>query len=160
MIRILFLWLLSLLPALAAVPSSPRPNVLFILVDDYGIKDVGIEGSTFYEKPHIDSLARSGMRFTQSYAACQVCSPSRASILLGTYPTRHSITDWMNWACPPTPWSFLPATTAAYPRATASVLPNCLTATAKAANGKAACGCQFISGRPALRVQAAVATRR
>ena len=73
--------------------ASKRPNVLFILVDDYGIKDVGVEGSTFYETPHIDALARGGMRFTQGYAACQVCSPSRASILLGKYPPRHGITD-------------------------------------------------------------------
>jgi arylsulfatase A-like enzyme len=80
----------------AAEPRrSPRPNILFILVDDYGIKDVGVEGSTFYETPHIDALARSGMRFTQGYAACSVCSPSRASILLGKYPPRHGITDWI-----------------------------------------------------------------
>lgn len=78
----------------AAAPV-PKPNILFILVDDYGIKDVGIEGSTFYETPNIDNLARSGMRFTQGYAACQVCSPSRASILLGKYPARHGITDWI-----------------------------------------------------------------
>jgi len=75
--------------------AKNKPNILFILVDDYGIKDVGIEGSTFYETPNIDSLARSGMRFTQGYAACSVCSPSRASILLGQYPTRHGITDYM-----------------------------------------------------------------
>ena len=72
-----------------------KPNILFILVDDYGIKDVGIEGSTFYETPNIDALARSGMRFTQGYSACCVCSPSRASILLGQYPTRHGITEWV-----------------------------------------------------------------
>jgi arylsulfatase A-like enzyme len=72
-----------------------KPNFLFILVDDYGIKDVGIEGSSFYETPNIDALARSGMRFTQGYSACSVCSPSRASILLGQYPTRHGITDWI-----------------------------------------------------------------
>ena len=77
-------------------PASP--NVLFILVDDYGIKDVGVEGSTFYETPHIDKLARSGMRFTQGYAACSVCSPSRASILLGKYPPRHGITDYIGAA--------------------------------------------------------------
>ena len=77
---------------------AARPNVVFILVDDYGIKDVGVEGSTFYETPNIDGLARSGMRFTEGYAACQVCSPSRASILLGQYPTRHGITDWIGAA--------------------------------------------------------------
>ncbi len=98
-------WSRILRLALFAVPSvvsqaaenrsGTRPNVLFILVDDYGVRDVGVEGSTFYETPCIDSLARSGMRFTQGYAACQVCSPSRASILLGKYPARHGITDWI-----------------------------------------------------------------
>lgn len=78
--------------------AANQPNILFILVDDYGIKDVGIEGSTFYETPNIDALARSGMRFTQGYSACAVCSPSRASILLGQYPTRHGITDWIGAA--------------------------------------------------------------
>ena len=78
--------------------ASKRPNVLFILVDDYGIKDVGVEGSAFYETPHIDALTRGGMRFTQGYAACPVCSPSRASILLGKYPPRHGITDYIGAA--------------------------------------------------------------
>ncbi len=89
-------WLFAacLAPAPAATPAR-KPNILFILVDDYGIKDVGIEGSTFYETPHIDALARSGMRFTKGYATCQVCSPSRASILLGKYPARHGITDFL-----------------------------------------------------------------
>ncbi|MEY4917964.1 MAG: Arylsulfatase precursor [Verrucomicrobiota bacterium] len=79
----------------SAANAKTKPNILFILVDDYGIKDVGVEGSKFYETPNIDSLARSGMRFTQGYSACSVCSPSRASILLGQYPTRHGITDWI-----------------------------------------------------------------
>ena len=86
---------LNLLPAMAWAEAPAKPNILFILVDDYGIKDVGIEGSSFYETPNIDALARSGMRFTQGYAACCVCSPSRASILLGQYSTRHGITDWI-----------------------------------------------------------------
>ncbi len=86
---------LSLLPALLQAEAPAKPNILFILVDDYGIKDVGVEGSSFYETPNIDALARSGMRFTQGYAACCVCSPSRASILLGQYPTRHGITDYI-----------------------------------------------------------------
>ena len=81
--------------AQATPPMPPKPNILFILVDDYGIQDVGIEGSTFYETPHIDALARGGMRFTQGYSTCAVCSPSRASILIGQYPTRHGITDWI-----------------------------------------------------------------
>lgn len=82
----------------ARAGAGAEPNILFILVDDYGIKDVGIEGSAFYETPNIDALARSGMRFTEGYAACAVCSPSRASILLGQYPTRHGITDWVGAA--------------------------------------------------------------
>ena len=86
---------LILLPAFVRAEAPAKPNILFILVDDYGIKDVGIEGSSFYETPNIDALARSGMRFTQGYAACSVCSPSRASILLGQYSTRHGITDWI-----------------------------------------------------------------
>ena len=86
---------LSWLPAMVHAEAPTKPNILFILVDDYGIKDVGAEGSTFYATPNIDSFAQSGMRFTQGYAACCVCSPSRASILLGQYSTRHGITDWI-----------------------------------------------------------------
>jgi arylsulfatase A-like enzyme len=79
----------------ASATRASQPNILFILVDDYRIKDVGIESSTFCETPNIDALARSGMRFTQGYSACAVCRPSRASIMLGQYPTRHGITDWI-----------------------------------------------------------------
>lgn len=87
--------LASLYAGDATTKPSDKPNILFILIDDYGIKDVGVEGSSFYETPQIDALARSGMRFTQGYAACQVCSPSRASIMLGIYPPRHGITDYI-----------------------------------------------------------------
>ena len=73
-----------------------RPNIVFILADDLGWNDLGgVGGSTFYESPHIDRIATEGMHFTQGYAACQVCSPSRASILTGKYPTRHGITDYL-----------------------------------------------------------------
>ena len=75
--------------------AASRPNVVFILADDLGWCDLGIEGSRFYESPYLDRLARGGMRFTQGYAACQVCSPSRASILTGKYPPRHGVTDWI-----------------------------------------------------------------
>lgn len=71
--------------------AEPR-NFLFILVDDLGCTDLGYQGSRFHETPHIDGLAASGMRFDQGYAACQVCSPSRASIMLGVAPPRHGIT--------------------------------------------------------------------
>ena len=72
-----------------------QPNILYILADDLGWCDLGVEGSDFYESPHIDRIANEGMRFTQGYAACQVCSPSRASILTGKYTPRHGITDWI-----------------------------------------------------------------
>ena len=75
-----------------------KPNVIFILADDLGWGDLGIEGSAFYESPNIDRIANEGVRFTQGYATCQVCSPSRASILTGGYTTRHGITDWIGAA--------------------------------------------------------------
>lgn len=78
-----------------AAERGKRLNVVFILADDLGWKDVGCTGSTFYETPHIDRLAREGMRFTQGYAACPVCSPTRASIMTGKYPARVKITDWI-----------------------------------------------------------------
>ena len=73
-----------------------RPNVVFFLVDDLGWRDVACYGSRFYETPNIDSFARDGVRFTQAYAACHVCSPTRASILTGKYPARLKLTDWIN----------------------------------------------------------------
>ncbi len=83
----------------ASSETAERPmNFLFILVDDLGIRDIGVEGSKFYETPHIDRLANSGMRFTQGYANCRVCSPSRASIMTGKYTPRHGVTDWIGAA--------------------------------------------------------------
>ena len=78
----------------ATAPVVERPNVLFILVDDLGWTDLGYSGSTFYDTPNIDRLASSGMVFTQAYAACPVCSPTRASIMAGKYPARMDTTDW------------------------------------------------------------------
>lgn len=75
--------------------ENERPNVVLILVDDMGLHDLSVEGSTFYRSPNIDKLARGGMRFTQGYATCRVCSPSRASIQLGTFTARHGITQWI-----------------------------------------------------------------
>jgi arylsulfatase A-like enzyme len=88
---ILFLFLLSS----AASALAKKPNVVFILADDLGWRDLSNEGSTYYESPHIDRIAREGMKFTRGYATCQVCSPSRASILTGKYPTNHGITTWI-----------------------------------------------------------------
>ncbi len=72
-----------------------RPNFVFFLVDDLGWKDVGCYGSTFYDTPNVDRLAREGTRFTQAYAASPVCSPTRASIMSGKHPARLHITDWI-----------------------------------------------------------------
>lgn len=74
-------------------PAEPM-NVVFFLVDDYGWKDVGYNGSTFYETPNIDKLAATGMAFTDGYAACPVCSPTRAAIMSGKYPGRLNTTDF------------------------------------------------------------------
>lgn len=71
------------------------PNFLFIVVDDLGHKDLSVTGSDFYETPNIDRIAHEGTRFTQGHANASVCSPSRASLLTGMYPTIHGITDWI-----------------------------------------------------------------
>lgn len=73
-----------------------RPNFVFIFLDDMGWKDLGCTGSTFYETPCIDKLSREGMTFVNAYAACPVCSPSRASYLTGKYPARLGVTDWID----------------------------------------------------------------
>jgi len=76
--------------------AATRPNVVFILSDDLGYMDIGANNpKTFYETPNIDTVAKRGMRFTQGYAACQVCSPTRASIMTGKYPPRTGITDFI-----------------------------------------------------------------
>ena len=77
------------------VKAAKQTNFLFFLVDDMGWADIGANGSTFHETPHIDRLAKSGMRFTQGYAAGSVCSPTRASIMTGKHPVRVDITDWI-----------------------------------------------------------------
>ncbi len=75
--------------------ENPPPNFLFILADDLGYHDLSCMGSQYYETPHIDRIAQEGVIFTHGYATCQVCSPSRASIMSGKFPARHGITDWI-----------------------------------------------------------------
>jgi arylsulfatase A-like enzyme len=75
--------------------SADKPNVVFILIDDLGWRDLGCSGSTFYKTPNIDKMAKDGIRFTDFYTACPVCSPTRASILTGRYPQRMNVTDWI-----------------------------------------------------------------
>ena len=74
------------------------PNFIFILIDDMGWRDLTCYGSTFYETHNIDRLAREGVQFTEAYASCPVCSPTRASILTGKYPATVGVTDWVDWA--------------------------------------------------------------
>ncbi len=69
-----------------------RPNILFILIDDMGWKDIGCSGSTYYETPNIDKLASEGMRFLNAYSAAPVCTPSRGAIYSGKYPARTQLT--------------------------------------------------------------------
>ncbi len=72
-----------------------KPNILFILADDLGYHDLSCTGSAYYETPNIDKIANEATVFTNGYAGCQVCSPSRASIMSGKFPARHGITDWI-----------------------------------------------------------------
>ena len=94
---------MKIIPTLMALVSaaglsfaqSEKPNFVFLLVDDLGWGDFGCYGAEFYETPHIDRLASEGMQFSNGYAACTVCSPSRAAILTGCYPARLHLTDWI-----------------------------------------------------------------
>ena len=94
--HILILTALLLLP-LAALPAaeskSARPNIILILADDLGWADLGVTGSTFYETPRIDALAKQGALFRSAYTASPVCSPTRGSILTGKYPSRITLTN-------------------------------------------------------------------
>ena len=81
--------------ALPAAAAPGKLNFVFLLFDDLGWADVGFQGSDFYETPHIDRLASQGMRFSNGYAACPVCSPTRASIMTGKYPARLRLTNFI-----------------------------------------------------------------
>ena len=88
--------LLLILPAAPLVAAADsKPNVILILVDDLGWMDLSCQGSDFYRTPNIDRLATEGMRFTDGYAACAVCSPTRAAVQTGRYPHRVGVTDWI-----------------------------------------------------------------
>lgn len=126
--RFFLLLLVQTSCSLFGVQTSPPPNILFILADDLGINDLSIEGSKFYETPNIDAIARSGMRFTNGYSTCQVCSPSRASIMSGQYPARIGITDWIG-AATGTKWN---RNDKVLPPPNASKLPSDITTIAEA----------------------------
>jgi arylsulfatase A-like enzyme len=92
--RLLFVCALVLASVSHSV-AAERLNVVLILVDDLGWMDLSCQGSDYYRTPHIDQLAAEGMRFTDAYAACAVCSPTRAAVLTGRYPGRTGVTDWI-----------------------------------------------------------------
>ncbi len=84
---VLFITLLGTAP----LSASTKPNIILILADDLGWQDVGFSGAQFFETPHIDRLATQGMTFTAAYAGGPNCSPTRASLMTGTYSPRHHI---------------------------------------------------------------------
>src|SRR5678816_2900806 len=92
----------------AGAATSSKPNVVLILADDFGWTDLACYGSDLHETPAIDQLARDGMKFTQNYSACTVCSPTRAALLTGKYPARLHITDWIPGLPPDNPKLLVP----------------------------------------------------
>ncbi len=108
--RLLFILLLcGFVSASAQVrPAAPKLNVVLILADDLGWTDLACFGSDFHETPHLDRLAREGMKFTQNYSACTVCSPTRAALMTGKYPARLHITDWIPGLMPDNPKLLVP----------------------------------------------------
>jgi arylsulfatase A len=100
--------LLSSDAALHATQPAKRPNVIVILADDLGWTDLACYGSDLHETPHLDRLAKDGIRFTQNYSACTVCSPTRAALLTGKYPARLRITDWIPGLMPDNPKLLVP----------------------------------------------------
>jgi arylsulfatase A-like enzyme len=85
------------MPGAAAIAAAikVRPNFVFILADDLGWRDFACYGNRLHQTPNIDAAAREGLRFTDAYAACPVCSPTRASVLTGKTPGLLHLTDWI-----------------------------------------------------------------
>lgn len=75
--------------------EAPPVHVVLMVADDLGAMDLGVAGSRFHRTPNLDRLAREGVRFTQAYSACTVCSPTRAALMTGKHPARLRITDWI-----------------------------------------------------------------
>lgn len=95
MLRPLLLSVLSVCSVGHLSAADTPPNIIVMLVDDMGWTDLGCQGSKYYETPHVDQLAKDGMRFTQAYSACTVCSPTRAAMMTGKAPARLHLTDWI-----------------------------------------------------------------
>jgi len=93
MTRLALLVFLASFLGTAQLQAAAKPNIVLVLVDDLGWMDLGCQGSKYYETPHLDRLAADGVRFTNGYAACAVCSPTRAAVQTGRYPHRTGVTD-------------------------------------------------------------------
>src|SRR6185369_4146002 len=106
--RLLALAFSLLAAAVFAATAPQKPNVVLILADDLGWTDIAPFGSDLHETPSLDQLARDGMKFTQNYSACTVCSPTRAALMTGKYPARLHITDWIPGAMPDNPKLLVP----------------------------------------------------
>ena len=107
MIRILSAFLAVAFFVSCAEAAQPL-NIVLILADDLGWTDLACFGSKLYETPNIDRLAKDGVKFTQAYSACTVCSPTRAALLTGKYPGRLHITDWIPGLPPENPKLLVP----------------------------------------------------
>ena len=79
----------------AAAAEQARPNIVFLLADDLGYADLSVYGSPHIQTPHLDGLAKGGLRFTDFYAASAVCSPSRAATLTGRFSVRVGVYSWI-----------------------------------------------------------------
>src|SRR5581483_1750011 len=100
----------------SAAGDSRPPNLVVFLIDDLGWTDLGCFGSDLYQTPNIDKLAQQGMKFTNSYSACTVCSPTRAALMTGKYPARLHITDWIHGSKRPNAKLAIPKWTEYLPR--------------------------------------------
>ncbi len=94
-IRIPQVALLILISTMMSSAADRPPNVILLLADDLGWSSLGCYGNTLHETPNLDRMAKQGMRFTDAYAACTVCSPTRASLMTGKYPARLHLTDFI-----------------------------------------------------------------
>jgi arylsulfatase A-like enzyme len=99
-----FCLLATTMVAWVAPLFAASPNVVVFVADDLGQRDLGCYGSTFYETPNVDRLAKEGARFTDAYSACPVCSPTRASLMTGQWPQRCRITDYIGAPLKPEDW--------------------------------------------------------
>jgi arylsulfatase A-like enzyme len=81
-------------PAFSSIPA-PKPNIVFIVADDMGYADCGVHGSKDILTPHINSIAKAGVRFTDGYVTGPVCSPTRAALMTSRYQHRDGVPDWV-----------------------------------------------------------------